>query len=104
MTKTRYQEWVSVSACVAEAGVLLIDTVNGLGLLDEQLIPREAECVKRFLGWGPVIDTPVDLELRTLSHLWVLGGYEVVRILANWTTNDPKIRLAPSRKGLLELK
>jgi hypothetical protein len=104
MTSTRYHEWVAASSSVGEAGVFLIDSVNGLGLLDDQLIAREREVMTQFEGWGPTIDTPIDLEIRTLSHLWVLGGYEVVRILAKWAQSDRSIKFAPWLDELQGLK
>jgi len=104
MVLTRYQEWASASRYVGEASVFAIDAVNGLGLIDEQLVGKEAEVMVQFQGISGPIDTPISLELRTLSHLWVLGAYEVVRVLSNWTRRDATISFGALSPQLVELK
>lgn len=81
----RFDRWVSAS--VAVGGVeqyqsFMTGTVQGLGRLDCQLIDRD----KAFFQL-PERDResiPICMELTdriTLSYLWVLGAYEIVRTL-----------------------
>jgi hypothetical protein len=101
---SRYLEWVTGSRHVGEAGAFVKDTINGLGLIDEELIKRESEVMKQYDGLVGPIETLTDLELRTLCQLWVLGAYEVVRILANWAIRDKTISFAKFQEQLAELK
>lgn len=83
MEKDRFSEWVEYSYGLRFTDMLLIGNAQGLGLLDVELI-------KEF----PEIKIISDLEkdrlkkLRhiTLSELWVLGAYELIRVIDEITS------------------
>lgn len=84
MDYERYSRWVLASHAVCELEPFMVVALQGLGRLDSQLTAKEREmAAARKLGHdGPTIQGSVDLtELVTLSYLWVLGAYEVVRSL-----------------------
>lgn len=82
MTNGRDQQWVTASSAFARVEMEMVLVVQRLGLLDCQLIDDDT----RFLGLSEVQQGTVLEALRlnnriTISYLWVLGAYELVRTL-----------------------
>ncbi len=82
MTNARYSDWVTNSFAAVRFEQFLAFTIQMLGRLDCHLIEEDA----RFgeLSQAAKADLPESLRLNdrfTLSYLWVLGAYEVVRTI-----------------------
>ncbi len=78
----RFGEWVSGSHAIGgpeQRKAFLAASIQGLGLLDCQLIQNEAYCWDQNQnGEQSLMDLNNHL---TLSYLWVLGSYEWLRTL-----------------------
>ncbi|MDD5015443.1 MAG: hypothetical protein PHW73_10190, partial [Atribacterota bacterium] len=78
MDKNRYNEWIDGSSGLMYVEMLLVGNAQGLGLIDLELID-EFQNLK--------IDSQLEQDrmnkLRhiTLSELWVMGAYELVRLM-----------------------
>lgn len=82
MPDNRLERWVFASHGLGGIEPFMTLTLQGLGRLDCQLIPEDA----RFLSLTPESQATIDESARltdrfTLSYLWVLGAYEIVRSL-----------------------
>lgn len=87
MPESRIKRWVSASHAIAwsygvsQIGTSLLTIVQQLGFLDCRLRERDAMYV------AAPIPTPTEAELLdsnehvTLSYLWVLGAFELIRTL-----------------------
>ena len=91
----RFERWIKASHKVAHIETFMVPNIQGLGQLDEKLIVYENE----FL---PQSSLPQDEETAlnfsehlTLSYLWVLGVYEIVRSINQKignTNSDEKLK------------
>lgn len=72
----RYKRWINVSHKLAKFGPFFIVTVQGLGKLDSKLLKEDELLVSRGATSSPLGDMSDHI---TISYLWVLGAYEVVR-------------------------
>ncbi|MDP3026753.1 MAG: hypothetical protein Q8N63_03525 [Nanoarchaeota archaeon] len=88
MEENRYSEWVKNSSGVRFVDILLIGNVQGLGLIDVELIKEFPE-IK--------IDSKLQEDLLkklrhiTLSELWVMGSYELIRLMKEIVLRDKDI-------------
>jgi hypothetical protein len=83
----RYPRWVVASHRLARYETFMVPTLQGLGRLDEQLANRD-DCY--VTGQGYIREGFGLLDFSdhiTLSYLWVLGAYEVVRVIAERERN-----------------
>jgi hypothetical protein len=92
-------DWVSVSKGLERFEPLMLVAVQGLGRLDEKLAAQD----KAFLALSEAervlfqTSSPTDLMERiTLSYLWVLGIYEIVRALDHKCRTDVAL-VAPTQ-------
>jgi hypothetical protein len=74
----RYNRWVTSSSKIFASYPFIDITIQGLGKLDAKLIIEDENIVKRKEPSNPFGDVS---EHFTLSNLWVLGAYEVIRTL-----------------------
>lgn len=101
----RFHRWVNASFVTARFENFMPITVQGLGRLDHDLVTGDA----RFLALSEeqCASETESLALNyriTLSYLWVLGAYEVVRTIdQRCREQDPSLASATS-KAILALK
>jgi hypothetical protein len=91
MDTARWHRWVKASHALDTIEPYMVVTAQGLGWLDCRLID-DAE----LIGYGtPSVSQGMMLqEHLTLSYLWVLGAYELVR------SADQRVRAQISEPGL----
>ncbi len=78
--KDRQSEWVDNSMSLMHIEMLLVGNAQGLGLLDVELIK---EFPKLKINSKLEKDRLKKLRHITLSELWVMGAYELVRFINN---------------------
>lgn len=79
--KTRFERWISASFVTAKYQSFLPVTVQGLGLLDEELSQKD-QLIIQGVGLGSSDEEIMTFNRHiTLSYLWVLGAYEVIRVI-----------------------
>jgi len=78
----RQEQWVKASFATAKFEPFMPVTIQGLGTLDIQLIQKDEEYLEKHKQTeGP---EKIHFEFSnqiTLSYLWVLGAYEVIRTI-----------------------
>jgi len=85
MGKNRYTEWIDNSDGLRYVDLLLIGNAQGLGILDVELIQ---EFPKIRIDSQLEEDRQKKLRHITLSELWVMGAYELIRLIDNIIQND----------------
>lgn len=88
----RFQRWINASHKIAKIEVFMIPNIQGLGQLDTKLITLENEFLAQFnlsRNENMVLEFS---EHITISYLWVLGAYEIVRVI------DEEIKSEKSKK------
>ncbi len=79
--KPRFERWIGASFVTAKYQSFLPVTVQGLGFLDEELFEKD-QLIIQGIGLGSSDEEIMTFNRHiTLSYLWVLGAYEVIRIL-----------------------
>lgn len=78
MEKTRYSEWIDNSIGLMHIEMLLVGNAQGLGILDVDLIE---EFTKLKINSQLDEDRLKKLRHITLSELWVMGAYELIRLI-----------------------
>ena len=79
--KPRFERWISASFVTAKYQSFLPVTVQGLGFLDEELFQKD-QLIIQCIGLGLSDEELMTFSRHiTLSYLWVLGAYEVIRVL-----------------------
>lgn len=79
--ESRFGRWVKASYATAQYERFMPVTIQGLGKLDQDLVIQDRLLIA---GLGPfALDgDPMELSRHlTLSYLWVLGAYEVLRAI-----------------------
>jgi len=104
MVDPRYLEWVQASRWLAHVHPMLVDLANGLGILDSRLIEKDARMQEMFPEHTGRIEMPLELEHRTLSLLWVLGAYELIRTLVQRLRENGGQRAEEAAEMLLPTK
>ena len=80
MDQQRFIRWINASHCFAQLEPFFVVTLQNLGRLDSQLIAQDAEFIAMTDEERRTVATSMQLNDRiTLSYLWVLGGYELIR-------------------------
>ncbi len=84
MDKNRYSEWINSSFGMQYIEMLLLSEVQGLGILDVELLE---ELLQLKIG----LQLPEDLSriarYIVLSKLWIIGAYEIIRLVEKITKN-----------------
>jgi hypothetical protein len=80
--RTRNDRWIKASFATARFEQFMVPIVQGLGRIDTFLIAED----QHFLANIEVAKTSIDESARlsqriTMSYLWVLGAYELVRTI-----------------------
>ena len=96
MSQDRFLRWVNASHSLGGQAMgeqLLVVAVQGLGRLDCELIAGDALPLIPPRDRREAEIQGLQLQRRiTLSYLWVLGAYELIRTLAsNLTQRDPPV-------------
>jgi len=79
--KPRFERWISASFATAQYQVFLPVTVQGLGFLDEELFQKD-RLITQGIGSGTTPEATLSFNRHlTVSYLWVLGAYEVIRTI-----------------------
>ena len=79
--KPRCERWISASFVTAQYQSFLPVTVQGLGFLDEELFQKDQQIIQG-IGLGSSHEEIITFNRHiTLSYLWVLGAYEVIRTI-----------------------
>lgn len=104
----RFDRWSFGSRHVKRIGDDIQSIILMLGRLDSKLITTDREILK-ILPQDPndpkMIQIAIDIgEHLTLSYLWVLGTYELVRTLENRCRQQPKIFGEEINKKIKNLK
>jgi len=89
MKESRYDEWISSSFGVQYIELFLLSEVQGLGILDVELLeelsqlkissklPNDLVKISRYL---------------ILSKLWVIGAYGIIRVIKRITENKDDLK------------
>ena len=78
----RLERWRRASLPTVRFSIGMPATLQGLGLLDCELLVRDSQLVGQHSPFQAG-DNPMYLSRHlTLSYLWVLGAYEIVRSMA----------------------
>ncbi len=88
MDRTRIDEWIKNSYCIQYVEILLLGEFQALGELDVWLINELQKIkiksrLKRHL--------PKKRRYLLLSKLWVIGAYELIRVIKQITKNKDNI-------------
>jgi len=82
MEQKRFANWVKASHGLSKIEPFMIPVAQGLGNLDAKLIVEDDRYLKLPQTSRDTIEESMKLTERfTLSYLWVLGTYELVRTL-----------------------
>jgi hypothetical protein len=101
MIDKRLQRWVRGSIQLEPLEPLTMITLQGLGHLDLTLIARDQRLASLMEARPGIRTQERLLQQITLSYLWVLGVYELVRTLHERSREDTNL-LAQSIRGRLE--
>jgi len=84
MVEDRHSEWMDNSLGLMHIEMLIVGNAQGLGILDVELIKEFPE-----LKINSKLDEDRERKLRhiTLSELWIMGAYELIRLI-NEIMND----------------
>lgn len=100
MDKDRHSEWIENSFGLMHVEMLLINDAQGLGALDVELI-EEFPRLK--------IDSKLEKDLSRkyrhilLSKLWVIGAYELIRVMDKMMPKDMEMYKEDTIKKLKEV-
>ena len=79
---TRIERWVNASFATVQFEQFMVVAIQGLGRLDVSLVEGDESFLADFEQNKNSLDESLKLNERfTLSYLWVLGGYELVRTI-----------------------
>lgn len=92
----RNKRWIIVSGKFEGFEPFIVLTIQGLGKLDSKLVIEDEKIIKQGEPSNP---TGGLVEHLTLSYLWVLGAYEVIRTLSQRTQENSYF--FPSQKSEL---
>lgn len=85
----RNERWVNASHGLGRVEALMVPTAQGLGILDCRLIAEDVRFEELSEPERGTIQESVLLTDRfTLSSLWVMGAYELVRTFDERYKND----------------
>ncbi len=84
----RYHQWIGLSIKAGKYETYLMPYVQGLGRLDLRLISEGIELLSKINNNSSPEEAFKLTDQFTLSHLWVLGAYEVIRTLCDFAKNN----------------
>ena len=96
----RNKRWVSVSHKLAAFDHFIVVTAQGLGKLDSKLLKEDEMLVQQRSTSNPFGDMSDHI---TMSYLWVLGTYEIIRSLDQRAKDDANF-LPEIKERLQQLK
>ena len=97
MEKNRLQQWIDNSHCIRFIDMTLHPDVQGLGMLDVELI-KETERLKT----KSKIDRKTKLKHLTLSKLWILEAYNIVRLMTQITSSPEHLLISQKTKSKIQ--
>jgi hypothetical protein len=103
--RERHTRWVNSSARTTRFEKFMMIAVQGLGNLDCQLVHQDDNYCS--LSEHDLAKRPEMHEATyrfTLSYLWVLGAYEIIRTMDARVRENPGLLSAPAAQQLSELK
>lgn len=78
----RYAEWVRLSHRTARFETFMVVTVQGLGKLDAKLVAQDKAYLNLTDEQQNEFRVSIELTDRFISsYLWVLGAYELIRVI-----------------------
>lgn len=99
MNDERYNDWIRASHAVGGIDhyrAFMCSTIQGLARLDCQLIAADEQFLLLTEQQRATIPVSVELTERiTLSYLWVIGAYEIVRTL-DQRSHETSVTASPS--------
>lgn len=91
----RSERWALVSTRLRKVDLYLTILIQSLGKLDSQLVIEDERLLKKMpldASDPDAIQTSIELgDHITLSYLWVLGAYELVRTLDAYCRENPEV-------------
>lgn len=96
----RHKRWVNAAIKLLSSDPWMVITIQSLGWLDSKLVKEDEYILRKGRSSSPVGDLS---EQVTLSYLWVLGAYEVIRTLDQRARNERSAD-DEGRKALQNLK
>jgi hypothetical protein len=105
MNDQRLKKWIEASIGVSHIEPFMMPVLQGLGSLDCQLIQQDERFLRLPENQRATIQEATLLTERfTLSYLWVLGVYELVRTLDQKCHANKNLLDEPLRKRVNTLK
>ena len=105
MQHERYNRWSKASHATAPFEHFMSIIVQGLGRLDCQLIQEDSRYCHLSGAEQQTVTESIKLTDRfTLSYLWVLGAYELVRTMDQRARDNASLIAAPLPQRLKDLK
>lgn len=105
MNSTRNKRWVQVSHGVAEIDSFLVLMTQEIGRLDSRLTKENAKFVKLPQEKLQTIEMSISLsDLLMYSRFWILGAYELVRIVDKACSKNPALFKGQLHKEIKDLK
>ncbi|WP_155996735.1 hypothetical protein [Thioalkalivibrio sp. ALJ3] len=96
----RHQKWADAAFKLMSSDPWVMMTIQSLGVLDSKLIKEDEYILGNKRSSSPAGDLN---EQITMSYLWVLGAYEVVRTL-DQRARENRSSEDETRKSLQQLK
>ena len=105
MDEGRFHRWVYSAYALFHVVPYMVSIVQGLGKLDAKLVREDSD----YLILTPKERKHPDVtstvyERVTISYLWVLGAYEIIRALDQRFRKNPSLAKEAFRKRVNELK
>jgi hypothetical protein len=105
MDHERYSHWVKSSFALARFDQFMVPLIQQLGRIDCQLIAEDHCFSQSSQDRRATIGESLKLTDRhTLSHLWVLGAYELVRTLDQRAQEQPTVVSSELRERIRDTK
>jgi len=105
MDDERFNRWVYSSFALGHVVQYMVPLVQGLGKLDSKLVYEDGEYLKLAHEDRKHPDVTSEVSERlTISYLWVLGAYEIIRTLDQRLREDPSLAKENFRTRVNELK
>ncbi len=105
MQHERYSRWVKASPATGPFEHFMMVVVQGLGRLDCQLIQEDSRyCSLPEAQQQTIAESIKTSDRFTLSYLWVLGAYELVRTMDQRVRDKTSLISASLPQRLSELK
>jgi hypothetical protein len=87
---TRLERWVAASHRAGRFAPSMLMQVQGLGMLDISLSEKDRRFLNLPHDQQASIDQSLELSERlTISHLWVLGAFELIRTISQRLRENP---------------